>query len=48
MNLLERFLAYTALFFTIALLEAIAIERAVAGPLADRHWRTIKNGRGKL
>ena len=48
MNLLERLLAYTALFFTLALLEAIAIERIIAGPLADRYWRVIKNGRNRL
>jgi hypothetical protein len=45
MTYLEKALAALALFFTITLLEAIAIERVVAGPLTEWHWRRIKNGK---
>lgn len=44
-GLLEQLLALTALFFTILLLEVIAIDRLAAGPLTGVYWRRIKNGR---
>lgn len=42
---LEQALAWCALFFTIVLLEAIAIEKLFDGPLTTHYWRRIKNRR---
>lgn len=45
MGALEEALAWAALFFTLLLLEVIAIDRLTAGPLTGVYWRRIKNGR---